>query len=61
MSFATDPYKLDSFWIERMKEVLSSPYISPSYRKRCEAIYIEADKKIAKKGIVDNHYPAIRK
>ena len=50
MSFNKSPHTLDSFWVERMKEVLANPYITPRYRKRCEVIYLEAAGRITKTG-----------
>ena len=60
MAFATDPHRLDSEWLKIAAEKLANPYISTSYRKRLEIIYLEAWKRETKSNI-GLHYPMERR
>lgn len=52
-----DGFDDPKFWVKRMKVILKNPYISPEYRKRCEAILESEQQKIP---VTDNHYPKHR-
>lgn len=60
MSTEKQPYKDDSFWVKKAKELLKRPNISPEYRQRLEAIKADALKSFSKRGVAGGHYPRER-
>lgn len=55
---ATPGFNDPKFWVKRMKTILKSPYISPEYRARCEALLHSELHKL--QNPTSNHYPRVR-
>lgn len=61
MAFNQDPYKTNQFWVKLVDEKLENRFITPSYRKRLEAIKADAMARIGKEGTTAGHYPRQRR